>query len=1075
MKKHSISIKSACKSFAVGIIIAALAILSMPLRLIVESSPSVKAESEPTPKSATQVATQAETAPAATVATIKFTINYYRPDGQYTKAKWGVWLWKMGAEGTYIEFEAAKNFTLGGKTWTSLETELNYTEALPTGNVAGFIIRDSGWGKDPDGNRFVDFDNLELDEEATAAANHSVYKVSLYTISATSDFYFNSEDAAEGMNMATMPKIRTAKFTDFSNVKITTSEEITDKSYFKVLDSNNNVIGELDCAAELAKLADNATSATSAITKTKKAATIALTAELDFGQSYKVVDQPAGELDYEKNFAKCAVAMSDLYNTKDFGDKYNYEGTLGAEYSTAQTKFTVWSPYAAAMKLNIYAAGEGGTATSYDMEKGEKGTWSYTLNGDQNGKYYTYTVVNGKSSNEIVDPYARSGGKNGQRGMILDLASTNPTGWDTQNMPTLQGNTHAVIWEAHVRDVTIHESSGVSEANRGKYLGLTETGTKNASGKSTALDYIKELGVTEVHFQPIFDFATVDESFTQATYNNPKEFNWGYDPLNYNMPEGSYSSNPSDGRTRVNELKQMIMALHNAGVQVVMDVVYNHVSSAEGSNFQALMPNYYFRTKADGTFSNGSGCGNETASERYMFRRFMIDSVKYWMTEYKIDGFRFDLMALHDVETMNKIYDELAAINSDVIVYGEGWTADTTPLAGGSQAARANAKKMPNIAFFNDDIRNGLKGSNFDKSGKGFVQGVNSWEANVYSGVYGWTNVNTANPAQNINYVSAHDDSTLWDRLNASINVSKADLKAMNRLAATSVYTGQGIAFMLAGEEMLRNKPTTKRNSYDNRPNPYKTDSEHYFSDNSYKSPDSTNAIDWNLLDENADMIDYYKVLIALKKSWPQFQLSTKEQIDSCVTVSEAVVDAKGRITFSNQDGIISYAIKDPNSNEYAVVILNNSEKSANVSVPKGKYDVYINGSKASATQKLSTFNGNTFTVGARSAVVMKGTLEATAVEGWVNKVEFLAEEESNLGLALGLGIGIPAAVLIAGGVVFGVMYSKKKKGKGKDKTENNNEPEKSDEPEQPEPEQQPATDETEQPEATENAEGDAE
>ncbi|MDE6293642.1 MAG: type I pullulanase [Clostridiales bacterium] len=777
--------------------------------------------------------------------------------------------------------------------------------------------------------------------------------------------------------------IFSAMFIDFSTVSIRTDHKAPESSVFTVRDGDGNALPIVASHSE----ADTVVS-------------VKLDCEIDPKKSYTVIDESG-------YFAAAPIRMYRLFDTQEFGDRYNYDGVLGAEYSKAQTKFTVWSPCATAMKLNIYATGEGGEATVYDMTAGEKGTWIFTLDGNQNGKYYTYTVVNGDTEKEIVDPYARSGGKNCARGMILNLTSTNPKGWSAQNMPALDGNTSAVIWEAHVRDVTIHESSGVSEKHRGKFLGLTETGTKNKHGNPTALDYIKELGVTAVHFQPLYDFASVDENFNVATYNKEGEYNWGYDPLNYNMPEGSYSTNPSDGAVRVNELKQMIMALHNAGVQVIMDVVYNHVFSAKDSNFEALMPEYYFRRTESSEFSNGSGCGNETASERYMFRRFMIDSVKYWMTEYKIDGFRFDLMALHDTDTMNMLYAELAAINPDVIVYGEGWTASATPLPEQKRASLANAKNTPNIAYFDDVIRNALRGDNFDKHGKGYVQGVNSYCKDVYVGVYGATNNFSDSPSQNINYVCAHDDSTLWDRLNASVNMDKATLKCMNRLAATAVYTSQGIAFMLAGEEMLRSKPTKADNKYDNRPTPYITKGNYYFSDNSYRSTDSTNAIDWNLTGENSDMIDFYKALIEIKKTWRHFRLSTKKQVDSCVTVRGDTVG-----------GVIAYAVKDPDGDTYAVVLLNNAGNAVNVSVPDGKYDVYVNGNTASA-DILATFDGDTFTVGARSAVVMKGELTEEAVINWIYNVNPL-DDGVSLGHALELGLGIPSVMLVTDGVVFG-------------------------------------------------------
>lgn len=995
MKKTQIKRREAFKLAAIFVLIAAILCLYLPFGSIV---PRAQAETVQEQTTEQVVKSQkAVTREASTVSELEVTIYYFRGNKDYKT--WYLWLWLTNADGEDVKFdetETINGYECGKVTKTYTADDDKTLDVDSDGNVLGFIVKDSSWNKDPDGNRYVTLSDI-TDGKAT-----------IYLVSGTEEVYYEEEDALGAMEEATKNKILSAYFKDFDTVHIVTETTITSNSYFVIRDQDGNSIGEVDCA-----------------TATLNGKSMDITvAGIDFSKTYTIYDEPAAEND--KNFAKHKVLMNRLFESEVFNDEYEYTGTLGAEYTKEQTKFTVWSPYASEMKLNIYDKGEGGAATSYKMTAGANGTWSYTLKGDQNGKYYTYSVVNGDRSTEVVDPYARSGGRNGQRGMILDLASTNPDGWETQNMPELKSNTHAVIWEAQLRDVTINPNSGVSEKNRGKFLGLTETGTKTKSGKSTGLDYLKALGITQVHFQPLFDFASVNENFTTATYNAEGQFNWGYDPLNYNMPEGSYSSDPADGFTRVNEMKQMIMALHNAGIQVVMDVVYNHVSDASTSNFEKLMPGYYFRMNETGAFYNGSGCGNETASEHAMFRKFMIDSVLYWTKEYKIDGFRFDLMGLHDIETMNKLYDELVKINPDVIVYGEGWTGGTSGLADNRQAKLDNAKQTPHIAYFDDVIRDGLKGSYNSLRDTGFVSGKKGQDSAVYVGARGATKHFAANPTQNINYVDCHDNSTIWDKLNASVKADKSTLMAMNRLAAASVMTSQGIGFMLAGEEMLRSKPTTKKNDYDNRPNVYRNDSSYYFADNSYRSPDSVNAIDWDLLDTNEEMVEFYKGLIAIKTTWPQFQLDTKEQIDANVIIKDD----------EHSDGIAVYAVKDPSSNQYAVVILNSTENASAVSVPQGKYDVFVNGNKASA-KKLSSFSGSSFTVGARSAVVMRGELKESAVSGWTYKIGAPEDGDGNLGLALGLGIGIPAVVLIAGGTVFGVMKSKKKKSKT-DKSDDN-------------------------------------
>ncbi len=990
------------KALSALFVAAALALLSAPAGLGIASAKTPAAPVEAVENGKTTV---------STLASVQVTYHYWRKDQTYTD--WNVWQWKVGADGAQVDFTTEKPVT--GKpnnVWKVATSTL--TSVAESGDAIGFIVRQGNWSaKDPGIDMIIKGDKI------------TDGKVSVYVVSGDETIYYNEADSISAMGN----KISEAAFADESTVHIVTSERITNKSYFKLKDAEGHVVGELDCTA-----ATPSTAAAAAIGYANCDIKLSGGAKLDYTETYTVYDEPAVR-DDEVNFAPKKVSKGKLFKTAEFNNKFTYTGKLGAEYTSSRTTFRVWSPLASSMSIKLYSAGTGGEPLSInEMTLGEKGVWEVAVDGDLNGKYYTIAANVEGNNVETIDPYAVSAGKNGDRGMILDLASTNPEGWSTQSNPTLASYSDAVIYEAQLRDLTIHESSGVSAPNRGKFLGLTETGTKNANGSSTALDYLKKLGVTEVHFQPLFDFASVDEGFTTATYNKDGEYNWGYDPKNYNVPEGSYSSDPSDGAKRVKEMKQMVMALHNAGIQVVMDVVYNHVSSEASSPFNKLVPGYYFRYQNNGTPFNGSGCGNETASENAMFRKFMIDSTLYWTKEYKIDGFRFDLMGLHDITTMNAIYDALSAsdVNPDVIIYGEGWTGGDSGLMDSQSALQKNANKMPNIAVFDDIVRDELKGSVFTTSDKGFVSGKLNDPA-IYVGAVGATDnskagyslVNktafAANPTQNINYVSAHDNSTLWDKLNASVKEDRDVLKSMNRMAATAVLTGQGPSFFLAGEEMLRSKPTQKGNKYDNRPTPYLTDKNYYFSDNSYKSPDSVNAIDWNLIDTNADMVEFYTQLIAIKKTFPQFRLTTKAQIDDNVIITDTAL----------KDGVAMYAVKDPSSNEYAVVIFNNKANAVKVSVPNGSYKVYVDGDKANATEELSSFSGSSYTVGARSAVVMKGELKADDVKNWSATATDVSGNDSNLGLALGLGIGIPAAVLIAGGVVFGVLYSKKKKAKG--------------------------------------------
>lgn len=939
----------------------------------------------------------------------KFTLRifYYRPDGDYTG--WNMWIWGAGGGGDYTTNDESspgmfqREIIRNDKKCAYLSIDIE--NATPSGNdILGLIVRKSesgNWWAKQSSNMYVATDKIKVGE-----------KNDIYIVQDIDKVYYD-------MNEALSDKVTSALFKEnkgATTVEIATNAVIKSTTVFEVRDGEGNVKGTLDCTqngkyVNLLK------------------AEIPFDGEVDFGSEYTVVDTSA------EGFSEAPVLKHKLYDTQNFIDKYSYDGELGVKYAAEQSEFRVWSPVASDMKLYVYDDDTTATHATHDMTRGTKGDWSVTVNGDLNGKYYTYyATVNGNST-EVVDPYATSGGKNGNRGMVLDLDATDPDGWATQSNPQLESYSQAVIYEAQLRDLTIHESSNVSANNRGKFLGLTEKGTAD---KPTPLDYIKSLGVTAVHFQPLFDFASVDESFSVATYNKDGEYNWGYDPKNYNMPDGSYSSDPTNGATRVNEMKQMVMALHNEGVQVIMDVVYNHMASASDSPFETLMPGYYFRLTDSGAYFNGSGCGNETASERAMFRKFMIDSCKYWAQEYNIDGFRFDLMGLHDIDTMNMLYDAVAEINPDVIIYGEGWNGGTSGIADDKAALQRNAKHMPNIGVFNDIIRDGLKGSVFTMSDTGFVSGKYA-DAAVYVGAAGSTSILSEsdyktlgndkeffalNPTQSINYVSAHDNSALWDKLNASVNASPEVLKSMQRLAATSVLTSQGASFMLAGEELLRSKPTDANGiaDYDNRATQYVTDPTYYFSDNSYKSPDSVNAIRWTSATENADMVEFYKGLIGIKKTFPMFQIATRAELETCLTINDSDL----------RDGVAAYAVKDPASNEYAVVILNSLDKAREVSVPNGNYKVFVKGSKSTAdkSKPLSTVKGASVNVPARSAMVMTAELNADSVSAWTYSVKNVKADESSNGLAIGLGVGIPVGLLVICGAVFAVLFLKKKSGK---------------------------------------------
>lgn len=587
-------------------------------------------------------------------------------------------------------------------------------------------------------------------------------------------------------------------------------------------------------------------------------------------------------------------------------DKYPvYNGNdLGVTYSAKQSVFKVWAPSADGMNLWIYESGswaygsENGNYRIYQMNKAEGGAWSFTVEGDWEGRYYTFqATIGGRQMEETVDPYARAVGVNGKRGMIVDLNKTNPVGWQKDKSPVFKNPTDAIIYELHVRDAGMDKNSGI--IHKGKFLGLTEKGTKNDEGLATGLDHLIESGITHVHLLPCFDFNSVDESKP-----GKPQYNWGYDPLNYNVPEGSYATNAGDGLSRIREFKQLVKTFHENGLRVVMDVVYNHTALTENSNFNQLVPGYYYRQTKEGKFSNATACGNETASERPMMRKFILESMKYWIEEYHVDGFRIDLMGVHDIETMNLISKELHTIRPDILLYGEGWTAGSSPLPDSLRALKKYAYKLDRIAVFSDDIRDGIKGSVFDHKDKGFVSGKPGMEESIKFGIvasvkhpqvdYSKVNYSKApyakQPYQTVTYAECHDNHVLWDKLTISAkDATEKERKAMYKLALSIVLTSQGISFLHAGTEFLRSKKGVE---------------------NSFESPDSINAIDWSLKTKNRDVVEYVRALIKLKKEHPAFRMMTAKQITDNI-----------RFRSDMPPGVIAYTINGKSNGDTWKVI----------------------------------------------------------------------------------------------------------------------------------------------------------
>ena len=613
--------------------------------------------------------------------------------------------------------------------------------------------------------------------------------------------------------------------------------------------------------------------------------TVTLGEELDLSRAYTV------QVD---GYDAVTAMPTKVFDSEAFREKYTYDGNdLGAVTGKNGTVFRVWAPTASRVRLNLFEDGD--AAEAYDcleMIRGERGVWSAEAPCGH-GTYYTYLVTTAAGEQEAVDPYAWTTGVNGRRGMVTDLSRTDPDGFGEDTYyGNLRDYSEAVIWEVHVRDFS---NRLASSRYPGKYLAFTEHGLTNASGEPAGIDYLTDLGITHVHLQPVYDYATVDESSEEP------QFNWGYDPQNYNVPEGSYATDPRNGEVRIREFKQMVQSMHASGIGVIMDVVYNHTFDGD-SSLNRIVPYYYYRFTGDGSWSNGSGCGNETASERAMFRKYIVDSVSHWAREYHVDGFRFDLMALHDVETMQAVETAVHAINPEAMIYGEGWTGGTTPLMLPFQASQANIHQVTAsgdavgaVAVFNDSIRDGLKGSVFDSREKGYISG-NVSKGNAEKIIFGLTGGvrNTmvswsGKEGGVINYMACHDNHTLYDRLLASNGGdSEEERLKMNRFGISIIMIGKGTPFFLAGEEMLRSKGGDP---------------------NSYKSGDEVNNLRWDDLTAGSAamaMHDFYRSLIALRKACP---FITRGGIE-CALLKDNVIEVR----YTDGEELTAYALINPNA-----------------------------------------------------------------------------------------------------------------------------------------------------------------
>lgn len=648
---------------------------------------------------------------------------------------------------------------------------------------------------------------------------------------------------------------------------------------------------------------------------------------------------------------------------REFENLYTYQGVLGAIYTKECTQFVIWAPTASEVELILY--GKNGNVTNKSdvlkikMIKAKKGIWQWTQSGDLADTYYNYLVTVDGKTNEVVDPYAKAVGVNGKCGMVVDLAATNPEGWEDDKRPQLNAVTDAMIYEMHIRDFTIELDYGKEHYN-GKYEGIwRESAMPSNANIKTGMAHLLELGVNTVQIMPTFDYDSVDE-----TKLDVPQFNWGYDPQNYNVPEGSYATDPYDGSVRISQFKQLIYEMHQKGIKVIMDVVYNHTSKVIDSNLNLAVPGYYYRSNPNGTFSNGSGCGNETASERTMVNKFIVDSVTYWAEEYHIDGFRFDLMGVHDQNTMLTIREALDKIDDSIIILGEGWTGGPSALSKEKQSLKKYISKAfgnKQIAAFSDDMRDGLRGHVFTPEEAGFLQGEAGFEETIkfaivaatahaqidYSKVKGSSKPWAMQPYQTITYASCHDNFTLWDKLKTTRPLaSKEELLAMNKIAAAVVYTSQGIPFMLSGEEFARTK----------------VNEDGTLNENSYHASDKVNAIGWQRKFENIKLYEYYKGLIQLRSNHPVFRLNTSAQIQKSL-----------KFMAVNKANVIAYTLTcEPEIKEpwqQIVVAFNTNKEAVEVTLPYQNWVIVVNKEKA-GIHKLEEINNGKLILPAQSACV---------------------------------------------------------------------------------------------------------
>ncbi|WP_255298589.1 type I pullulanase [Brevibacillus dissolubilis] len=829
-------------------------------------------------------------------------IHYFRYDNHYEG--WNLWMWPEGREGTAVEFTEQDDF---GKVATVQFTDV--AELKRIGLIVRRSVPGNDWAEKEYGERFISRYNEHGQTE-------------IWLVQGESRLFYHRSD------VDLSPKIVRATIDEWNQITLETN-------YPFRLDDNRHAGIRLSGPHVRIKEVQPYRHEDGCLTNKVK---IMTDSPLDWHKRYHVsVD----------GFGNACVEPGKIIRSPEFDDQFYYSGhDLGSTYSLNRTKFRVWAPTAHEAKLVIYKAWDAPEGKEIPMQRSVKGTWVTSLTGNHDGLIYTYKVKIGDRWNEAVDPYAKAVTVNGDRGVVINLGKTNPKNWKRYPKPPFTHPTDAIIYELHIRDLSIHPESGIT--HKGKFLGLAEENTTGPRGVKTGLNHIKDLGVTHVQLLPIYNYdtASVDE-----TKLDQPQYNWGYDPKNYNAPEGSYSTDPYRPEVRIRELKQMIQTLHNNGLRVIMDVVFNHTYTAHESNLGLLVPGYYYRYHEDGTFANGTGVGNDTASERLMMRKLIIDSVTYWAKEYDLDGFRFDLMGIHDVETMRQVRAALDQIDPSILIIGEGWDLHT-PLDPTQKACQANAYRMDRIGHFNDDIRDALKGSVFLGREGGFINGGPNMEPRIKKGIVGGIHYSPQicthsfqQPDQVVTYAEAHDNLTLWDKLIlTNPHSSQEDLKRMHKLATSIILTSQGIAFLHAGQEFMRTKGGDE---------------------NSYRSPDIINQLDWERRAAFDQEVEYVKGLIQLRKNHPAFRMTTADQIREHLAF------------FDTPSGVVAFMLNNHANNDPATriaVIHNANHASVNITLPfPGPWGVLVNGEQA-GNEILDIIHTSLITVPRTATMVLQTT-----------------------------------------------------------------------------------------------------